>query len=326
MKVIRYSEYGDPAKVATLIEEETGPPQSGQIVVDIEAAPIHIVDLKNMAGEPRFRPQLPAVPGHECIGRISEVGRGVSDFRAGDRVFLPFAMGAWRQQIRVKTVQAVPAPEGDAAQLSLIQLNAVTSELILRDFGDLIKGDWLIQNAANSNCGIYLIELARMRGIKTVNVVRRESLVPQLKEIGADVVLVDGPGLARRVAAETHGAAIRLGIDAVCGDATTRIGECLTDRGTILAYGLLSGEPCHIPARMLYRREIRLRGYYMSRQMFRRSRAEQREIYDFLAKAFTAGTLRARIAATYSLDQVAEAVTHAGKVGEDRNGKIVLLP
>jgi NADPH:quinone reductase-like Zn-dependent oxidoreductase len=287
---------------------------------------VHIADLKNLTGEPGFRVPLPATPGYEGIGRISAIGSGVTGFGTGDRVFLPLGCGAWREQIRVAAADVFPAPEGDAVQLSLLPINAPTAELMLRDFGDLKAGDWVIQNAANSNCGTYIIKLANLRGIKTVNVVRRESLVPELKTYGADVVLVDGPDLAARVKQETGGADIRLGIDAVCGDATTRIGECLADGGTILAYGLLSGEPCKIPSAMLFFRDIRLMGFLMSRQLMKRNRAEQLEIYSRLADLIADGTLRARIAATYPLEDVAEAVAHAGKIGDERPGKIILLP
>ncbi len=326
MKAVQYKNHGTPAEVVTLVDQDTGGPGPDELVIDVEAAPVHIADLKNLAGETGFRVPLPATPGYEGIGRISAIGSGVTEFAAGDRVFLPLGCGAWREQIRAAAADVFPAPEGDAVQLSLLPINAPTAELILRDFGDLKAGDWIIQNAANSNCGTYLIKLANMRGIKTVNVVRRESLVPELKTYGADVVLVDGPDLAARVKQETGGADIHLGIDAVCGDATTRIGECLADGGTILAYGLLTGEPCKIPSATLFFRDLRLRGYLMSRQLLKRSRAEQLEIYTGLADLIADGTLRARIAGTYSLDDVAAAVTHAGKVGDERPGKIILLP
>lgn len=326
MKVARYSTYGRPAEVVKLVDLGTGKSGPDDLIVDVEAAPIHIADLKNLAGEPGFRAPLPATPGYEGIGRISALGAGIKSFKTGDRVFLPLGCGAWREQIRVAAAEVFPAPEGDAVQLSLLPINAPTAELMLRDFGGLKAGDWIIQNAANSNCGIYLIKLANLRGIKTVNVVRRESLVPELKTYGADVVLVDGPDLAARVKRETGGADIRLGIDAVCGDATTRIGECLADGGTILAYGLLTGEPCKIPSAMLFFRNIHLQGFLMSRQLKKRSRAEQLEIYSGLADLIADGTLRARIAATYPLEDVAKAVAHAGRTGDERAGKIILLP
>ena len=74
-----------------------------------------------------------------------------------------------------------------------------------------------IKKTNDSGVGLDLIRLARVESIRTVDVVRRVELIGELKKIGADVVVIDGPDLARRVAHETGGAAIRLGIDAVAG-------------------------------------------------------------------------------------------------------------
>jgi NADPH:quinone reductase-like Zn-dependent oxidoreductase len=51
----------------------------------------------------------------------------------------------------------------------MITINPPTASLMLREFVDLQKGDWVIQNAANSGVGSYLIVLAKLRGLKTVN-------------------------------------------------------------------------------------------------------------------------------------------------------------
>ena len=86
----------------------------------------------------------------------------------------------------------------DAAQL---KANPPSAHLMLHNYVDLEPGDWVIQNAANSAVGRHIIRLARTRGCKTVNVVRRESLIAELEAIGADLVLVDGDDLGDRMRA-----------------------------------------------------------------------------------------------------------------------------
>jgi len=325
MKIVRYDRYGAPASVLSVTEETSPDPAPDEVTVRVEAAPVHIADLKCITGEPNFQMfPLPAVPGFEGIGRIAHVGSAVTSFAGGDRVFLPMACGAWREEIAVNAADLMPAPEGDAVQLSLLPINPPTSYLMLNDYGDLKPGDWLIQNAANSSCGVYLIKLAKMRGVKTVNVVRRESLAPALLEEGADVVIVDGPDLADRVREATGGAAIRLAIDAVAGEATTRLAMCLADGGTVLCYGMLSGEPCMLPPDMVFLRDIRLRGFYTVRQFGEHTPEEIAAMYADLATMVADGTLRARIAGTFSLDHVHDACALAAKVGDDRAGKVVI--
>jgi len=50
------------------------------------------------------------------------------------------------------------------------------------------------------------LQLARQRGYRTVNVVRREDAAEVVRETGGDVVLLDGEDLAQRVSAATDGA------------------------------------------------------------------------------------------------------------------------
>lgn len=324
MRVTRYTQHGEPSDVITLVDEATPDPEADEVTIRMEAAPVHLADLYCMQGKERFQPPLPATPGFEGVGRIAKLGSGVTVWSVGDRVFPPMACEAWRDELNVKAADLLPAPEGDAAQLSLMPINPPTSYLILEDYGDLQEGDWVIQNAANSNCGCYLIELAKLRGIKTVNVVRRAELIDELVALGGDVVLVDGDDLAERVMAATGGVQPKLGVDAVNGMATARIAACVADGSTVLAYGMLTGEPCMIPPDVAFIRDVRLEGFYTIRQFGKRTPEDVRKIYEHLFELFKAGKLTAKIAATYPLDQVKDAVIHAGRRGAERDGKVIL--
>ena len=169
-----------------------------------------------------------------------------------------------------------------------------------------------------------MIELAKLWGFRTVNIVRRAELGPDLKALGADVVVVDGPDLAARVAAATGGAKINLGLDAVNGLATQRMAECLADGATLLEYGMSAGEMCQIAPDLIFLRDIRLIGFYTVRQFAKRTPDQVRAIYADLVRMFEQGHLTAKIAAVYPLSKVKEAVAHAARKGADRDGKIIL--
>ncbi len=335
MKTAIYRKYGEPADVVEIIDEETQPPGEGEAVIAVEAAPIHLGDLYNMRGQEGFQMPLPMVPGIEGVGRIVEIGKAVDNFKIGDRVlflssahvdaFIDDQRGTWRQQIRLPAEILIPIPEGDAAQFANI-VNPATAYVYIHDVTKPEQGEWLLQNAANSNVGRYLIRLANIYGCKTVNVVRRESLIGELKELGADAVVMDGPDLATRVAEATGGADIRFGLDALAGAATTRIASCLARSGIVYNVGLVSGEPCEVPSWMMLNRDIRLHGFFAGTPLMARSPEEQRALFSELAQMMSDGTLPAKIAGTYSLDQIREAVIHAGKDGADRDGKVIILP
>lgn len=335
MKVLQHGRFGPPSEVLELLELAQERPGRGQVCVAIEAAPIHAGDLKNLAGEKlMFRNveeggdnlavRLPQVPGIEGVGRVVAIGPDTQGIREGDRVLLPWQCGSWRTHICVDAQATMPAPEGDAAQLSLM-VNAFTAEFALRDLAPLKPGDWFLQNGANSNVGRVLIALARARGIRTINIVRRPELVDELLALGADVVLLDGPDLARRVRAEVGDDHLGIALDGVAGEATGRLAECLSDGGTIANLGTMTGEDCHIPTWILLYKRVKLIGYYAGFNIRARSRNEQREIIAELADGIATGQLASRIAATYSLDQYREAVAHAARSGAEREGKVVFL-
>ena len=319
------SAYGPPSEVLQVVEVPAEQPGDDEVIVRMEAAAMHIADLRTIVGVEPFRFPVPRTPGFEGIGRIVRAGKAVKEFAVGDRVFPALASGTFRDEVRCKAAACMPAPDGDAIQLSLLTVNGPTAEVLLEDFADLKAGEWLIQNAANSSCGRYLIRLARLKGVRTVNVVRRAEMIDELRELGGDVVLVDGPDLAVRVSAAVQDAPIKLGIDAVAGDATQRIAECLAPGSTVASYGSMTNQRCELDFYLMFRQDIRLVGVSFARQFATRRTPEGvRAMYARLADLMSRGELVAKIAGVYPLARILEACDRAGQTGTDRDGKVVI--
>ncbi len=327
MKTVRYSRYGQPEDVLEVLDLPPETPKDGEALIDVEAVSVWPHDLYSMQGMKGFEEVLPYIPGNKCVGVVREVGASVSNIRPGDRVNVGyFAPGTWRQQVCVGAENLFPVRHGvDAAQYSLIA-NMLTSYYALEDIVALKPGDWVMQNGANSSCGQFIIQLAKQRGLRTVNVVRRDEVKPYLLGIGGDVVVVDGPDLVRDVAAATGNARIVLAIDLVAGLATERLAGCLAQGGTVACYGLMSNESAQIAVRDLLFRDIRLVGYYMGKSRRERSRAEFTRAHDEVANLVADGVLFAQIAANYDLDHVRDAVMHQAREAAARPGKIILRP
>jgi NADPH:quinone reductase-like Zn-dependent oxidoreductase len=320
-----YTERG-PALHALLhlVERDTPVPASGQALVEMLAAPINPSDLLTITGQYGLLPALPAVAGNEAVGEIVAVGDGVSPTRIGERVVMPPGYGTWASHMLAPADQlwAVPT-DADVLQLAMVRVNPPTAELLLRDFVLLDAGDWVIQNAANSGVGEYVIQLAQRRGLRTVNVVRREELIAPLEQMGGDVVLLDGPDLPERVAEATERAKIRLGLDAIGGSATERIASSLAPRGTVVNYGASGGESSRVTPRTLIFRDITVRGFWLVNWFRRATAGEQQALYDTLVGMIQRGELSARVQATYPLAQLHEAV--AASAQAQRSGKILLV-
>src|SRR5258708_22243923 len=237
MQAIQIETFGNPAEVLKVVDiPDVGAPAEGEVVIALEASPINMSDLLMISGRYGYRPQLPSVMGTEGVGRVIAVGSSVRHLKQGDRTLVPYPAPAWAERIRVDASRLRPLPNGDVNQLAMLGINPPTAYLLLTDFVALASGAWVIQNRANSGVGRALIPIAESLGLKTVNVVRREDVVAELKAIGGDVVLVDGPDLGKRVAAETGKAPIGLAVDWARDTATTDTPGCLAEQGAHLFY------------------------------------------------------------------------------------------
>jgi NADPH:quinone reductase-like Zn-dependent oxidoreductase len=70
-------------------------------------------------------------------------------------------------------------------------------------------------------------------------------------------------GLANRVQQTTGSEQIRLAIDAIGGDMVLRLADCLAEGGTVVNYGLLSGQPCQLGAHHTIFKAITLTGFLL---------------------------------------------------------------
>jgi NADPH:quinone reductase-like Zn-dependent oxidoreductase len=313
-----------PQDVIEAIEFQLPAPAAGQALLKVLASPINPSDVLTLTGEYGMLPPLPAIGGNEGVGRIEALGEGVSHLQLGQTVLLPVGGGTWTSHMLADASKLIALPDANPQQLSMLTINPPTAYLMLKEFVDLQPGDWVIQNAANSGVGSYLIQLAKIRGLKTVNVVRREAAVADVQAEGGDVVLVDGPDLHRRVKAATNGAAIKLGIDAVAGTGTEYLANCLTEGGVLVNYGRMSGEPCQITPSVFVFRDITLRGFWLAKWFQKATPAQQMAVFGELIQLIASGKLKTKIAATYDVSQIKQAV--AAAAGGERGGKILIVP
>jgi mitochondrial enoyl-[acyl-carrier protein] reductase / trans-2-enoyl-CoA reductase len=325
MKQVRFGTFGTPAEVAECVEvQDVGAPGPDEVVIEIEAFPINPADLLTITGGYAVRPKLPATLGAEGVGRISAVGSEVERVAAGDRV-INLGRDNWCQRRKVPAAQVLQMPaDADVLQLAMLKVNPATALMMLRNHVDLQPGDWVIQDAANSGVGTNLIRLAKADGIRTVNVVRRESLIAPLEAIGADLVVVDGEDLAERVREGTGGAPIRLAIDAIGGEIVLRLADCLAEGGTVVNYGLLSGRPCMLGAHHTIFKGITLTGFWLQKALTAMARPELEKLYADLAARVRSGALAVEVEATYPIEEIKAALAHARREG--RSGKILVLP
>jgi NADPH:quinone reductase-like Zn-dependent oxidoreductase len=323
MKHLVLTEYGEPAESVHLADSAEPAPGPGEVLVRLEAAAINPSDLLLMQGRYLARPALPATVGAEGVGIVERAGPDVDRAIVGKRViiFPTYRYGTWSQKVVVAEHDVVEVPGADPLQLGMLSINPVTAHLLLSGIVRTGIGDWVGQTAANSAVGRLVVTLARRRGLKTLNVVRREDVADELRRAGADVVLVNGPHLAADITRALGSQKLSLVLDALGGPTASDLIAALKFRGTAVAYGSLIGPPTGPSPADLFAREVRYTGFWLGNWYSGSPRHEIVATLGHLAHLVADGELSVPVEATYSLDDYRKAFDHAS--APERGGKVL---
>jgi NADPH:quinone reductase-like Zn-dependent oxidoreductase len=321
-KSIIFHEFGPPEKVLGIVEEDVPEPRAGEVLIRVEASPINPADLNIIEGKYPKRPELPAVAGMEGAGVIVSIGPEVSGFAVGDRVIVPHASGAWRQYATVPAsgVFIVP-PNIPAYQAAMLKINPPTAWRMLHDFEKLAPGDWVLQNAANSAVGRAVIVMAEAMGVRTINMVRRPELIPELRALGAEHVFVESDELGRQIAEVAGFDRVPLALNAVGGESALRLANALSRRGVLVTYGAMGRQPMRIPNGLLIFKNLVWTGFWITAWYKHASQEEMTDMFGSIFPLLASGALSVPVAATYPLEEFREAIRHAS--AERRGGKIL---
>lgn len=323
MKRIVFDQSGDPAEVLKSIDVPLPEPSPNEVRIKVIASPINPADLMFVQNLYGIRPQLPSGVGFEGVGVIDAPGEGVS-MKVGTRVSFT-SIGTWseyaiaRQQALISVPDTIP--DDLAAQLFV---NPFTAYAMIQESG-VTEGGWLMLTAAGSAFGKLVIQLCQMRGIKTIGTVRSNNLNEELKKLGlTEVINTETDDLAARVKEITGGLGVTCVLDAVGGQTATEAMKCLSRGGTMLMYGLLSSQDPTLNVGLMIFRELTVKGFWLTDWVRRVDTKTREEVAQQVISLLSSGNIQMPVEASYSLDQITEAVEHANRPG--RWGKILLKP
>ncbi|MDD5261233.1 MAG: 2-enoyl thioester reductase domain-containing protein [Methylacidiphilales bacterium] len=321
--VARYSVNGNPVEVLEIVNEPQPQPSSGEILIEMLYASINPSDINMLEGTYGIKATLPAIAGNEGCGKVLSLGSGVTGFKTGDLVKPPASRGTWRQRLTCPASECIRLPESLSPEnASMIYVNPPTAWRMLHDTVKLQPGEWVIQNAANSAVGRSVIQIAKALGWRTINLVRREELVSELRELGGDIVAVEDPDLSKKIKEWTGGKPPRLALNAVGGDSASLLAKCLADGGHHVTYGAMSKQPLKLSNGFLIFKNITFHGFWMTRWYKNAAAAERDALFNELAMLFAAGKLKIAIDKIFPLAEAKTAVGAA--LQEKRGGKILL--
>ena len=319
---LRFDTVGEPAEVLALSDLDLPSPGTGQITVAMEAAPIDPSDQNFVRGRYGLVPVLPSGAGQSGVGRVSAVGPGAGPHSVGERVMIIPTGGqfVWRAHLNVDAANVVTVdPDADPVQLSTVGINQMTAYQLLNR-AELKEGDWVAQTAGNSAVASSVIGLARRRGLRTLNIVRRPEAVG-LVDKRADAVLVDGDDLAAQIQDVLAGETLLLVLAATGGPAVATLVKSLRPRGTVISYAAMDGQPLTV-GNIIYGGH-HVHGFWVLNWIGDTDRGEVHDAYRRVAELVVDGTFVTPVEATYPLADHAAAFAHAARTGNDgRQGKV----
>src|ERR1700730_9943252 len=318
-RAITYASAGDPADVLEATEIPDPPsPGPGQIQIEVRAFPVHPGDLLGV----RFGPRIPGqrtVAGLEASGVVVAAGPGVDTPTVGTRVTGFPNPESWAQRINVAAELAVPVPasasDDVAAQLVCNPLTALLLYRVAQQHFSVGFDGVIVNNAANSAVGRLFTTLAGRHHFPTISVVRSTARAHELAARYPDVPVVstDSPDWVQQIRTIADGRPIPVALDPVGGTIAGSLISLLSSGGTLITYAAIAQENIPLHASAVLGHEIGIRGLTIG--CWLSGVAPERRASDIASVTAIAIALSAEfdIAATYMLDQIADAVQHVAR-------------
>ncbi len=331
MRAVQFDQCGDPQSVLQVREIERPEPRAGQVLVKMLASPVNPSDVLYVQGQYTLVPKFPAGAGFEGTGVVEASGGGLlGRFMTGKRVaVLNKRGGNWADYCVVNVKQVIPLSSGlNVDQAATFFVNPATAFIMTRRILNVPQGEWLLQTAAGSTLGRMVIRLGRKFGFKTLNVVRRPDQVAELKQLGADAVIAFDPSRDKeadflaQVQQLTNNAGVPCAIECVGGATGSAVVRCLGQRGQMLVYGTLSGEPLNFSPRDLMTPGGSISGFWLGHYMESLKLPSKLKLVRTITKLIQEGVLASDIGQRFTLDQIHSAIATAQQPG--RGGKVLI--
>ena len=193
----------------------------------------------------------------------------------GQRVTMAGLGGAWTEYFVAPAARAVPLPDAVSDEIGCqISAMPMSAMMALADLG-VKPGEWMIQNAATGAVGKTLAMIAKARGIRVVNLVRREAGIAELAALGVgEAVSTADKDWPAEVAEITGGAPIVAALDSVGGEESGQLLHLLANGGTLMSFGAMGGKPMMLnPGDLIFKQAI-VKGFWGSKRSAALSRED----------------------------------------------------
>ncbi|CAG0897320.1 unnamed protein product [Cyprideis torosa] len=315
---LKYPRLGEPVDVMEI--EDFSTPESlkpNEVLVQMLISPINPADINTVQGVYPIKKDLPAVPGNEGVGKVIKIGSEVSSLSVNDHV-LPSraALGLWCTHLVEPEEDWVKIPSDlPLEHAATLAVNPCTAYRMLEDFVELEpEKDWIIQNGSNSAVGQAVIQLAKLKGVHTINIIRNrpylEEMKSHLQTLGADMVVTEEE--ARSLDLRSLGIpAPKLSFNCVAGRSGLDMFRMMAKKGVLVIYGGMSKQPLSVPVGPLIFKDITVRGFWISQWNKDHCMEQRQTMLEELIKLIRTGKFQHPELELYPLSEFKEALRRA---------------
>ena len=300
---IQINSTGGP-EVLTSVAMEPRQPGPGEALVRQSAAGLNFIDTYHRSG--LYPVKMPFTLGSEGAGTVEAVGEGVEALQPGDRVAY-LGSGTYATHFTGPASRMIPLPASVSEdEAAAVLLKGLTAWMLLFEVYAVRPGETALVWAPVGGVGSLLVPWATSMGVRVIAVTSSEEKAALAREAGAEEVVFSHEDVAGRVKALTGGKGVEVAYDSVGKSSAIASLDSLKPRGWFVSYGNASGAADPIAPGDLARRgslvmtRPGLFHFIATEDALRRGAAA-------LFGALRAGTVKAQIGQTFSLDKAADA-------------------
>jgi NADPH:quinone reductase len=319
---IRFHKPGGP-EVLVWEEVELGKPGPGEARIRHTAVGLNFVDIYNRSG--LYPVPLPSGLGSEAAGVVEEVGPGVTDLKAGDRVAYGSASaGAYAEARLIAADRLIKLPDAiDDKTAAAMMLKGLTVQYLIRQTYRVKAGETILLHAAAGGVGLILGQWAKHLGVTVIGTVGSDEKAKLARAHGcAHTIVYTREDFVKRVDEITGGKKVPVVYDSVGKDTFLKSLDCLAPLGFLALFGQSSGSVEPLNLGLLAQKG----SLYVTRPTLNTYGAKRENLVAMAKELFEvvlSGAVKIEVNQTYPLKEAARA--HADLAARKTTGSTVLL-